>query len=85
MNELIYACVKLEILANLGSLKKYDDLRNKIQLQLLQNKFNKNNKSELDNLNSIISHFIINFSSLDSGADHKKLWNRMTKCFEVLI
>ncbi len=85
LNELIYACVKLEILANLGSLKKYDDLRNKIQLQLLQNKFNKNNKSELDNLNSIISHFIINFSSLDSGADHKKLWNRMTKCFEVLI
>ena len=85
LNELIYACVKLEILANLGSLKKYDDLRNKIQLQLLQNKFNKNNKSELDNLNSIISQFIINFSSLDSGADHKKLWNRMTKCFEVLI
>ena len=26
-----------------------------------------------------------NFSSADEGAEHKKLWNRMTKCFEVLI
>ena len=85
LDELIYACVKLEILANLGSLKKYDDLRNSIQLELLQNKFNKNDKTKLNDLDSLICHFIINFSSLDSGTDHKKLWNRMIKCFEVLI
>ena len=85
LDELIYSCIKLEILAKLDSLKKYQELRNIIQLELLQNKFNKTDKANLDNIDSIICHYIINFSSSDAATDHKKLWNRMEKCFDVLI
>ncbi|MFL2715611.1 MAG: DUF349 domain-containing protein [Gammaproteobacteria bacterium] len=85
LNELVYSCIKLEILAKLDSLKKYQDLRNSIQLELLQNKFKKASGTKSNDLDSIICHFIVNFSSADEGAEHKKLWNRMTKCFEVLI
>ena len=77
--------MKLEILAKVDSLKKYQNLRNSIQLELLQDKFNKADKKDLNNIDSLICHYINNFSSLDAGAEHKKLWNRMTKCFEVLI
>jgi hypothetical protein len=85
LNELVYSCIKLEILAKLDSLKKYQDLRNSIQLELLQNKFKKASGTKSNDLDSIICHFIVNFSSADEGAEHKKLWNRMTKCFEILI
>ena len=77
--------MKLEILAKVDSLKKYQNLRNTIQLELLQDKFNKADKKDLNNIDSLICHYINNFSSSDAGPEHKKLWNRMTKCFEVLI
>ena len=85
LDELIYSCLKLEILAKVDSLKKYQNLRNTIQLELLQDKFNKADKKDLNNIDSLICHYINNFSSSDAGPEHKKLWNRMTKCFEVLI
>ena len=40
INELNYACVKLEILAGIDSLKKDQSIRNNIQLEMLSNKFN---------------------------------------------
>ena len=85
LDELIYSCLKLEILAKVDSLKKYQNLRNTIQLELLQDKFNKANKKDLNNIDSLICHYISNFSSSDAGPEHKKLWNRMSKCFEKLI
>jgi len=66
-------------------LKKYQTIRDSIQLELLQNKFNKNNNNGLDSLDSIVSNFIKNFSSNDVQDDHKKLWKRMENCFEELI
>ena len=84
-DELINCCIRLEILANIDSLKKYQTIRDSIQLELLQNKFNKNNNNGLDSLDSIVSNFIKNFSSNDARDDHKKLWKRMENCFEELI
>ena len=84
-DELINCCIRLEILANIDSLKKYQTIRDSIQLELLQNKFNKNNNNGLDSLDSIVSNFIKNFSSNDAKDDHKKLWKRMENCFEELI
>ena len=84
LEELISCCVRLEILANLDSLKKHQAKRDSIQLELLQNKFNKNINS-LDDTDSVISNFIKNFSANDANNEHKTLWKRMEKCFEELI
>ncbi len=85
IKELYYACIKLEILAGLDSLKKDAELRNSIQLELLSSKFNKNNNSIPNDIDSILNHFISNFSCDDAGRTHQNLWKRINKCFEVLL
>ena len=77
-------CVKLELLANIDSPKKDQEIRGKIQFELLSNKFNTKKNSEND-LNSIIGYFITNFSNQDVTKTHQSLWKRMCNCFEVLI
>ena len=84
-SELHYACIKLEILAGVDSLKKDIELRNSIQLELLSNKFNKSNKSVPNDLESLLLHFINHFSIKDEKNIHKKLWKRIEKCIEILI
>ena len=79
------ACVKLEILSNIESLKKDNGLRQEIQLEMLTSKFNKSKNNELDNLDGLIIHFIENFSKSDSGAPEKTLWNRIKKTLEILV
>ena len=82
---LLYSCIKLEILSNIESLKKDNGLRQEIQLEMLTSKFNKSKNNELDNLDSLIIHFIENFSKSDSGAPEKTLWNRIKKTLEILV
>ncbi len=82
---LLYSCIKLEILANLESLKKDAALRQQIQLEMLTSKFNKSNSGELNDLDSLIINFIENYSKEDSGAPEKALWNRISKTLEVLV
>ena len=84
MEKLQYACVKLEIISALDSLKKDKDLRDKIQLELLTNKFN---KSELkpNDTESLINYFIENFSIEDNGTAQLNLWKRINKCIEVIL
>jgi hypothetical protein len=84
-SELNYACIKLEILAGVDSLKKDLELRNSIQLELLSNKFNKSNKSVPNDLESLLVHFINHFSIKDGKDIYKKLWKRIEKCIEILI
>tara|TARA_B100001113_G_scaffold166099_1_gene135905 strand:- start:6448 stop:7872 length:1425 start_codon:yes stop_codon:yes gene_type:complete len=85
MDELLYSCVKLELLANLDSNKKDENLRKTIQLEFLTNKFNKSYKNNTNDLESILINFIDNCSAEDLEADHKKLWKRIYKCLEVII
>ena len=80
-----YACIKIEVLAGIESLKKDQEMRNKIQLELLSNKFNKKSQSENDDLHSLIIFFINNFSNHDVKAEHKKLWDRIIASFDKLI
>ena len=82
---LLYSCIKLEILANLESLKKDAALRQQIQLEMLTSKFNKNNSGDLNDLDSLVINFIENYSKEDSGAPEKALWNRVSKTLEVLV
>ena len=84
MEKLQYACVKLEIISALDSLKKDKDLRDKIQLELLTNKFNKS-ESTLNDTESLINYFIENFSIEDNGTAQLNLWKRINKCIEVIL
>ena len=84
-NELLYACIKLEILAGIDSLKKDLTIRNNIQLEMLSNKFNKNNSNNPNDLDSLINHFIVNFSKDDVKTSHASIWKRIIKCADRLI
>ena len=80
---LVYACVKLEAIAGIDSLKKDAQLRQSIQMEMLTNKFNKvaDNLSSVDDL---IIHFINNISSKPTAAE-KTLWKRISKTIETLL
>ena len=80
---LTYSCVKLEALANLDSLKRDNQLRQSIQMEMLTNKFNKINNN-LNSFEDLLIHFINNISSKPSAAD-KTLWKRVTKTIEILV
>ena len=80
---LTYACVKLEALAGIDSLKKDAQLRQSIQMEMLTNKFNRVS----DNLNSVddlLIHFVNNISAKPSAAE-KKLWKRVSKTIDILV
>ena len=80
---LTYACVKLEALAGIDSLKKDAQLRQSIQMEMLTNKFNKvsNNLNSVDDL---LIHFVNNISAKPSAAE-KKLWKRVSKTIDILV
>ena len=85
IDELNYACIKLEVLAGIDSLKKDQIIRKNIQLEMLSNKFNKNNNLTTNDMDSLISHFIANFSTNDSKTIHANIWKRIIKCVDKLI
>ena len=80
---LTYACVKLEALAGIDSLKKDAQLRQSIQMEMLTNKFNKvsNNLNSVDDL---LIHFVNNISAKPTAAE-KTLWKRVSKAIEILV
>ena len=80
---LTYACVKLEVLAGIDSLKKDAKLRQSIQMEMLTNKFNKvsNNLNSVDDL---LIHFVNNISAKPTAAE-KTLWKRVSKTIDILV
>ena len=80
---LTYACIKLEALAGIDSLKKDAQLRQSIQMEMLTNKFNKvsNNLNSVDDL---LIHFVNNISAKPTTAE-KTLWKRVSKTIEILV
>ncbi len=80
---LTYACVKLEALAGIDSLKKDAKLRQSIQMEMLTNKFNKvsDNLSSVDDL---LIHFVNNISAKPTAAE-KILWKRVSKTIDILV
>lgn len=80
---LTYACVKLEALAGLDSLKKDSKLRQSIQIEILTNKFNKIS-NQLNSVDDLLIHFINNIASKPTAAE-KTLWKRVSKTIEILV
>ena len=80
---LTYACIKLEALAGIDSLKKDAQLRQSIQMEMLTNKFNKvsNNLNSVDDL---LIHFVNNISAKPTTAE-KTLWKRISKTIDILV
>ena len=80
---LTYACVKLEALAGIDSLKRDSQLRQSVQMEMLTNKFNKVSDS-LNSVDDLLVHFVNNISAKPSAAE-KTLWKRITKTIEILV
>ena len=80
---LTYACVKLEALAGIDSLKKDAQLRKSIQMEMLTNKFNKVS-DKLNSFDDLLIHFVNNISAKPTAAE-KTLWKRVLKTIEILV
>ena len=83
LKNLQYACVKIELIAGLESLKKDNDLRQTIQLEMLTNKFNKAS-NDLDTLDGLLAYFLNNLSKKPAAAE-KNLWKRISISIEKLL
>ncbi|MDC1073616.1 DUF349 domain-containing protein [Gammaproteobacteria bacterium] len=83
IDNLQYACIKLELMAGLDSLKKDSDIRQNIQLEMLTNKFKKSSNN-LDSLDDLIVHFFNNISKKPTTAE-KNLWKRISFSIEKLL
>ena len=60
--QVTYSCIKLEIMAGIESLKKDAVTRNKIQLEMLTEKFNTSG-ANLNSLDSLLIHFFSHLSN----------------------
>ena len=81
--QVTYSCIKLEIMAGIESLKKDAGTRNKIQLEMLTEKFNTSG-ANLNSLDSLLIHFFSHLSNKPSAAE-KTLWKRISASIESLI
>ena len=83
LENLTYSCIKLEIKAGIDSLKKDLATRNKIQLEMLTEKFNKS-KNDLASLDDLLIHFFSNLTTKPSAAE-KTLWKRVSSSVEAIL
>ena len=81
--QVTYSCIKLEIMAGIESLKKDAEVRNKIQLEMLTEKFNTTG-ANLNTLDSLLIHFFSHLSSKPTAAE-KTLWKRISNSIENLV
>ena len=81
--QVTYSCIKLEIMAGIESLKKDAETRNKIQLEMLTEKFNTTG-ANLNSLDSLLIDFFSHLSNKPSAAE-KTLWKRISASIESLI
>ena len=77
------ACIRIVILNNIDSLKKDQEFRNKIQLQILNEKFNQKKLNKKDEEVFWIQSFFQNLSLKEVSDFEKKLWKRITKALQA--
>ena len=83
-DKLTYSCVKLEIMAEIESLKKDSKLRQTIQFEMLADKFNKGTNDKKALIEKLLVDFYSNLPAKDAGADEKKLWTRISNALDNL-
>ena len=72
------AVIEIEIHANVDSLKKDQSIRDKINLKVLQDKFN-SNLNDQEKFYECLEKFFNNLSSKNPNPDEKRLWKRIVK------
>ena len=77
-NLLTEAVIEIEIHANVDSLKKDQSIRDKINLKVLQDKFN-SNLNDQEKFYECLEKFFNNLSSKNPNPDEKRLWKRIVK------
>ena len=77
-NLLTEAVIEIEIHANVNSLKKDQSIRDKINLKVLQDKFN-SNLNDQEKFYECLEKFFNNLSSKNPNPDEKRLWKRIVK------
>lgn len=77
-NLLTEAVIEIEIHANVDSLKKDQSIRDKINLKVLQDKFN-SNLNDQEKFYECLEKFFNNLSSKNPNPDEKRLWKRIIK------
>ena len=77
-NLLTEAVIEIEIHANVDSLKKDQSIRDKINLKVLQDKFN-SNLNDQEKFYECLEKFFNNLSSKIPTPDEKRLWKRIVK------
>ena len=83
-DKLIYSCIKLEVMADIESLKKDSKLRQTIQFEMLADKFNKGVNDKKILIEKLLVDFYSNLPAKDAGTDEKKLWSRISKALDNL-
>jgi hypothetical protein len=71
-------------MANLESLKKDSALRQKIQFEMLADKFNKGSNDNSAKLEILLIEFFNSLNNNEVGASEKKLWTRISKALDAL-
>ena len=82
--KLTYSCIKLEVMADIESLKKDSKLMQTIQFEMLADKFNKGVNDKKILIEKLLVDFYSNLPAKDAGTDEKKLWSRISKALDNL-
>ena len=82
-DEMLESCIRIEMICNVESLKKDEKIRNKIQLKILTEKFNKAQQTKKEEILLHIKNFFLNLSISKVGATEKNLWKRIIKAIKT--
>ena len=83
MNEMLESCIRIEMICGVESLKKDEEVKNRIQLKVLSEKFNKAKLSKKEEISSNVKNFFLNLSIPKAGAVEQKLWERIIKAINA--
>ena len=82
-DEMLESCIRIEMICNVESLKKDEKIRNKIQLKILTEKFNKAKLTKKEEIFLHIKNFFQYLSLTKVSNTEKNLWKRIIKAIKT--
>ena len=80
---MLESCVRIEMICNVESLKKDENIRKQIQLKILSEKFNKTKLTKKEEIFLQIKKFFLNLSLSKVSNTEKNLWKRIIKAIKT--
>tara|TARA_B100001057_G_scaffold253415_1_gene253621 strand:+ start:2121 stop:3536 length:1416 start_codon:yes stop_codon:yes gene_type:complete len=78
-DEMLESCIRIEMICGVESTKKDEKVRSKVQLKLLNEKFNKAKLTKKEEIIMNIKNFFLHISPSKAGTVEKNLWKRIIK------